>query len=51
MAAINESRIGLSHERRKELKALKRGGESYDSLLKKMIRQYDPESAAHAEAE
>lgn len=27
------------------VKAQKRGGESYDSLLRKMVEQYDPEEA------
>jgi hypothetical protein len=43
MSKATESRIGLSQKRRKQLKALKRGGESYNSLLGKMIKQYDPE--------
>ncbi len=27
----------------KELRSLKRGGETYDELLQEMIREYDPE--------
>lgn len=40
-----ESRIALSVTRREQLKALKRGDETYDELLAKMIQQYDPDEA------
>lgn len=45
MSMATESRIPCSRERRHQLKALKRGGENYDSLLRKMVSQYDPETA------
>lgn len=34
--------IRISREIRDELRAQKRGGESYDQLIEKMIRQYNP---------
>ena len=43
MSKASESRVPVSNERRQQLKALKRGGESYNQLLGKMIEQYDPE--------
>jgi len=45
MPKASESRVPVSDERRRELKSLKRGGEPYDSLLEKMIEQYDPDEA------
>jgi len=39
------SRMAVSDATRRELKSLKRGGETYDCLLQKMIDQYDPDSA------
>lgn len=45
MSNAKQSRISVSHRRREQLKACKRGGESYNTLLKKMIEQYDPETA------
>jgi len=41
------SSIPVSREVRQLIKSQKRGGESYDSLLKKMVNQYDPEEATH----
>lgn len=37
--------IPCTEKTRELVRAQKRGGESYDSLLQKMIRQYDPEEA------
>lgn len=34
---------------RDRLKSLKRGGESYDDLLRKMADQYDPEAALESD--
>lgn len=45
MTKATESRIPCSRERRLQLTSLKRGAENYDTLLEKMIRQYDPEKA------
>lgn len=45
MSKASQSRVPLSEERRRQLKALKRGGEPYDSLLEKMIEQYNPDEA------
>jgi hypothetical protein len=39
------ARIAISKDRRDELRAAKRGGETYDQLLRKMVEQYDPEEA------
>lgn len=50
MDGVNETRIRCSKETRDLLKPLKRGGESYDELLRKMIDQYDPEAALNDEA-
>lgn len=43
MTAKTESRIPCSKETRKRVKDLKRGGEAYDDLLRKMAEQYNPE--------
>ena len=42
---MTDTRIPLSKHRRRQLKALKRGDETYDELLEKMIEQYDPDEA------
>lgn len=38
-----DARIAVSSETRDLVKALKRGGETYDDLLQKMAEEYDPE--------
>lgn len=43
VTARTDSRIPCSTETRELVKAQKRGGESYDALLQKMVDQYDPE--------
>jgi hypothetical protein len=48
MSQAHESRIPCSRETRRLVKQRKRGGENYDSLLRKMVEQYDPEKAAEA---
>lgn len=40
-----DSRIPCTTQTRKLVKAQKRGGESYDDLLQKMVKQYDPAKA------
>lgn len=40
------ARIPVSKETRDRVKQAKRGGETYDSTLRKMLIQYDPEKAA-----
>jgi len=45
MAKTFDSRIPCTTKTRKLVKAQKRGGESYDDLLQKMVEQYDPEKA------
>lgn len=37
-----EARIACSRQTRQLVKSKKRGGESYDELLRKMTEQYDP---------
>lgn len=39
----NESRIPVTRSTLELVKAQKRGGETYDTLLQKMVKQYDPE--------
>lgn len=46
MSKAYESRIPCSKETRELVAAKKRGGENYDSVLQKMVKQYDPEEAA-----
>jgi hypothetical protein len=48
MSKAHESRIPCSRETRKLVAAQKRGGENYDSVLRKMAKQYDPERTAEA---
>lgn len=48
MATNYESRIPCSRQTRKLVKSQKRGGENYDSVLRKMVEQYDPEDAEKA---
>ena len=42
MAQHTKARLPVEFETRDRVKALKRGGESYDDLLRKMAEQYDP---------
>jgi len=42
MAQHTKARLPVEFETRDRVKALKRGGESYDALLRKMADQYDP---------
>jgi hypothetical protein len=46
MSQAHESRIPCSRETRRLVKQQKRGGENYDSVLQKMVEQYDPKKAA-----
>ena len=39
-----DARIAIANETRERLRGQKRGGETYDRLLKKMIEQYDPDT-------
>jgi hypothetical protein len=45
MTNATETRIPCSRATRERVKSLKRGGESYDDLLQKMVEQYDPLTA------
>lgn len=38
-----ETRVPCSRDTREQLRECKRGGESFNSLLQKMIEQYDPD--------
>jgi hypothetical protein len=42
MTSSSEARIACSRQTRQLVKSKKRGGESYDELLRKMTEQYDP---------
>jgi hypothetical protein len=46
MANAQETRIPCSQETRRLVKSQKRGGERYEELLQKMVRQYNPDEAA-----
>lgn len=46
MSQTTESRIPCSQDTRKLIAAQKRGGETYDTLLQKMAKQYDPEKGS-----
>ena len=46
MSNADETRLPCSRETRELVAAQKRGGENYDSVLRKMVEQYDPEKAA-----
>jgi hypothetical protein len=46
MASISEwANIKIRPKTRDRVKSQKRGGESYDELLQKMVEQYDPDEA------
>lgn len=40
----SETTIGVSRETKAVVEAQKRGGETFDSLLRKMAEQYEPEA-------
>lgn len=42
----SETRVPCSYSTRNHLQSLKRGGETYDKLFRKMIEQYDPSQTA-----
>lgn len=46
VSRATETRVPCSRDTREQLRACKRGGESFDSLFQKMIEQYDPGQAA-----
>ena len=46
MPNADETRLPCSRETRELVAAQKRGGENYDSVLRKMVNQYDPEKLA-----
>lgn len=48
MSKAHESRIPCSRHTRELVAAQKRGGENYDSVLRKMVKQYDPERGTEA---
>jgi predicted CopG family antitoxin len=46
----NLANIKVSPETRDMVKSQKRGGDSYDDVLRKMVKQYDPEVAHEGNA-
>lgn len=42
---MTDTRLPCSTDTRELLKSMKRGGETYDDLLRKMADQYDPDEA------
>jgi|AntRauTorcE11898_2_1112593.scaffolds.fasta_scaffold06305_2 hypothetical protein len=44
-AMTTDTRIPVSRATRELVKAQKRGGETYDDLLRNMVTQYDPDEA------
>jgi len=46
MSQAHETRLPCSRKTRGLVKSQKRAGENYDSVLRKMVEQYDPEQAA-----
>ncbi len=42
MSTATETRIPVSKETRDLVKSYKRGGETYDALIRQMVAQYDP---------
>ena len=49
MPQADESRIPCSRKTRRLVKQQKRGGKNYDTVLRKMVEQYDPEKAAETD--
>jgi hypothetical protein len=45
----DKSTITCSARTRKIIESKKRGGETYDELLRKMVMQYDPDSSSLGE--
>lgn len=43
MSKATETRVPCSDATKHRLKAVKRGGETYDELFNKMLQQYDPD--------
>jgi hypothetical protein len=46
----DRANIKVRPNTRDRVRSLKRGGESYDELLRKMAEQYNPERGAQGEA-
>jgi len=46
MSQADETRLPCSRETRRLVRNQKRAGENYDTVLRKMVEQYDPEKAA-----
>lgn len=40
--------LAIRPETRELVREQKRGGDSYDDVLRKMVKQYDPEAASQA---
>lgn len=50
MTDVAETRIPCSRTTRNLVKKYKRGGEPYDTLLRKMVAQYEPDNDAETES-
>lgn len=46
MTEAQSVRVPCTPETRRLIKQAKRHGENYDSVLRKMVKQYDPEKAS-----
>lgn len=49
MSKATETRVPCSKETRERLWNVKRGGESFNTLFRKMVEQYDPDEAYDGE--
>lgn len=47
MAESQFTGIPVKPETRDKVRSMKRGGEDYDTLLRKMVNQYDPDEITH----
>lgn len=45
MSKATETRVPCSKDTREQLRACKRGGESFNDLLQKMVAQYNPDES------
>ena len=46
MGNRTEARVPCSYSTKERIKAAKRGGETYDELFRKMLKQYEPTVAS-----
>lgn len=50
MSVVSDATIPVSPATRDKIKRAKRGGETYDHLLRKMLAGYDPDDPEPADA-